>query len=404
MEIGTKGQFYILIMVFMISVIVGVAYFAAESKQLEQESEIEPEPGLQTIMNSYEAELRDSVAGGLYGGNPSFYYEVAEKLEAQAAEKGYDFSSTCDKTELNPYSAKLDCTLTLAKGESKLSTSFSHTYAVEFGIEMYSDEYYTDRTDKHHPGDTVYYRVTTPAPENTNLTVNYPNEQEKEQQQKSGEDFTDFALLGSFDVDETTGEWEIVLDDGTQLLSMPFYVQMAIVEITTYDEDWVPQYTFNRGELVRYRVEVDPSANVYVDVTADGQDRDYDWWSSAPSTLHESSFVVSSVESEGTLTLTAIEQNYFEEASTEITILYQPFGAWIFVPLDPTHAEHDAFGAGCGYDEWYPNDTTTYSGVPFKVDRVGDTVVRVSAGKGVIDAPNVYADKLHILASRCDSC
>ena len=404
MEIGTKGQFYIIIMVFMISVIVGIAYFTTESQQLEQEAEIEEEPGLQTMLDSYESELMGAVAGGLYGGDPYFYQEMQAALTGQAAQKGYLFESTCDSTTINSYTEKLDCTLSLTIGGDTLTSSFSHTYGVEFGVEFYSDEYYTDRTDYYLPGDTVYYRVTTADDAlPIDVVVKYPDGTIKSTQQKTA---SDFASFGSFAMgeDDPTGMWGFEINDTTNFVAADFYSQVAIVTVTTFDEEWVPQFTFNRGERVRYRVEVDPPANVYVDVTADGQDRDYDWWSDAPAGQHESSFVVSPFESVGALTLTATEDTYSIEGSAEIQILYQAFGAWIPIGLVYTDPNADAFGTACGYDEWYPNDTAEYNLVPFVVEQAGDNVVRVSAGKEVINAPNVYADKIHILASRCDSC
>ncbi|MFC2174394.1 hypothetical protein ACFLQ2_00805 [archaeon] len=405
MEIGTKGQFYILILVFMISVVVGVAYFTTESKQLEQETDIEQEPMLQTIMDGYESELKASIEGGLYSGNPAFYQEVEAKLTTQAAQKGYGFTSDCTRTPINSYSEQIDCDIELSVGENVLTTSFSHTYAVEFGIELYADEDYTHKTTYYAPGDTIYYRVTSPAPSDTNVTINYPDDQEKEKQEKSGTGFANFATFGTIDVDETTGEWEISLDSSADSMSTAFYVQESVVDITTYDSSWIPQDTFNRGEEVKYRIVVSPSANVYMDVTAGGQDRDYDWWSDAPSTLHESSFVVSSVESSGTvLTLTAIEDGYFGEASVNITVLYVPYGAFIPVDLEYEHVPFDAFKTSCGYEEWYAGTTTNNSGVPFDCVPTGDAVVRVANEVEVISVPHVYADKLHILSSRCDDC
>lgn len=405
MAIGKKGQFYLMITVFIVSVVIGIAYFTTESKELEQQTEIEQEPGLQTLLKSYEIELRASLEGGFYGGDKEFYQDVAEDLETRAAEKGYNLTIDCTNTTINDYTETLDCNLTLIVGDNSLFTEFSYTYAVPFEVALYADGNLTEESDYFLLNDTVYYRATTDS--NTldvNFSAYYPNGTLMFTELRTP---ANYSTNGSFDIASTdpTGMWSAEISNGISSDQIFFYVQIASVEITTYDENDNPQDTFNRGDLVKYTVTITPYGNVHVDVTANGQARDYSWYSSSEANSHSSNFTISGSESAGNLMITATEQTYYQSNNTNITVLDSAYGTFIELLLTMDYPYADAFATSCGYTTWYESESTSYSSVPFTVvNTTGNAVIRVDTETETVETPHVYASKIHIIASGCDSC
>ena len=408
MAIGSKGQFYIIAMVFMVSVAIGMAYFTSESKQLGQQTEIEIEPGLQLLMTSFELELKGSLAGGFYSGDGTFYVDVAESLVNRSAERGYNFTYDCTKTDISASSAELSCNLTLTVNDNVIYANFTdYFYAVDFDVDTYADGNLTDVTDYFLLGDMVYYRLTTQdVAEEVNVSVFYPNGTMMMQELKTP---VDFVANGSFNIgaSDPTGEWEIGMNNTVRELvpKKKFSVQLASIEIDTFDSNDNRRDTFDRGELVKYAITVNPSANVYVDVTANGQKRDYGWVSSSSSTTHYSNFTIDLTESTGTLTITTTEDNYFESNSTDITVLEAPYGTFINVGLDFTFPYVDAFVTACGYTTWYTDASTDHSGVLFAVENsTENAVIRVDHETEEVTLPQTYAQKIHFISSRCGSC
>ncbi len=403
-----RGQFYVISLVFIMIVTIGLAYFTTESKELVQQAGIKQELPGQAMIASYSSELQRSLEGGFYNGNKLFYQDMQAELHSRAAENGYNFTSTCQNTTVNSSSENLKCNLTMSSSSSLLNSSFSYTYAVPFKIRLYADSNLTDESNYFLLGDTVYYRLTT---YNNSLDVNvsayYPDGTMAYTENKTP---SNFAANGSFSIgtSDPTGNWSVKIDNTLSTSTVFFYVQLVSINVGTYDINNNPQDTFERGDLVKYKVLVTPAAKVYVDVTANGQARDYGWQSPSSATEHWGNFTISQMESIGNLTVTATEQNYYQSSSTGIIVLKSPYGRYI--KLTPpyirfTNPYADAFGSSCGYTTWYSNNSTNYSGVPFSVENsTGDAVVRVDGNMQTVSTPHVYARRVHIIASGCGSC
>lgn len=413
-----KGQFYILAMVFIVSVAVGIAYFTAETKQLEQQSKTQTESAMQGILDSAVAGLKGAVDDEIYSGYSydgddycDACYTVEAQLEQSALERGYTLYIT-DPDDALGYCAfyndggdagTLSCNLTITNGEDTLATSFTHTYAVPFEIRLYKDENHTEESDYFLLDSTAYYRLTSPNGLETNFSYYYPDGTMAGTWNNTP---ANYFADGSFYIYswDPIGNWSAAIGDTVDSYSRPFYVQVASVSIATYDGNDNPRNLFERGELVKYVVDVAPAANVAVDVTSNGQPREqYGWQSAESAAQHESNFTIAGTESIGNLTLTATEGNYFQSNTTSITVI-EAFGTYYFVDIVFTNPYADAFATACGYTTWYTNENTTFGAVPFVVGTTGNAVKRINAETGVATLPQVYASKVHIISSMCPTC
>lgn len=213
MEIGTKGQFFVLVIVFVVSVIIGLAYFTTESKQLVHQAETEQDSNVHNMLTNYENILKESLAGGFHKGNQTFYQEVQQEIETHAKEKGYSLTTQCQNTTVNNYTSILECNLSLTVENNIVTKNFSYTHEVPFEIVMYSDTNLTNEADTFTASDTVYYRVTTNNNSATvNMTSYFPNGTMHHTEDKTP---ANFSVNGSFVVNAfgPSGNWEITANN-----------------------------------------------------------------------------------------------------------------------------------------------------------------------------------------------
>ncbi len=393
-------------LVILVTAVVGIAYFTSESKQIPLMTQTPAEALMEEDFGLFAKTLETALQQKLYSGNNDGVTETITALENYADTSGREFTADCSETN-NGTHFFLDCVLTLNAGEYEQTKIINYTYTIPYQITLYSDSNYAIETNKFSRGDTVYYKVTS-----TNTMVNFTvYDSLSVNQYSENKTFSDYQTLGSFSIgsSDEKGEWTIKLNDSTQ---KTFFVDYTVIKLVAYDNQSNPREEFTIGEIVNYTVFLEDytgtpfNANVSIIKTNENGKPVNSIRGLSTSGMFNESFTV--VGPSGDFVLTATEHNNYYSNSVTITVLASEYPTFVellvpFLSWDNPFA--DAFAGACGYDNWYGETNTTYLTIPFSVENgTSNAVLRVDNETEVITTPHVYADKLHFIASRCDSC
>ncbi|MBN3037606.1 MAG: hypothetical protein JW834_04115 [Candidatus Diapherotrites archaeon] len=206
-----RGQFFIVSLLIMVLVIVGVAYFAAESKQSPLQLQVPKEAFAESETASYGAALFHALGERPYNGSADFIADTINDLKAMANRTGRELSMDCDETQ-DENAFTVDCNITLQSTTQNITRTVKRTYTVPFGVKTYADPAHALETHAFNAGDNVYYRITGNTSEDVNITV---KDGGGDVQYTAYKTFTDYKTDDSFAIDITdpTGTWEVFLND-----------------------------------------------------------------------------------------------------------------------------------------------------------------------------------------------
>jgi hypothetical protein len=404
-----KGQFYIVTTLFMVLISVGIAFFAAESRQIQRQAQTPGETGLEADAASYSAELRNALEGRAYSGDSNYVTTAVNRIRSHAESLGRNASLVCSTSTLNENTYQLNCTVVLSSGQRSVTERVDYLYRVPFQVRTFSDADLSEESDYFPAGTTVYYRVTGNNSHDVNVTAHAPNTIKY----NTLHTLANHSANGSFTIgaSDPTGSWQLDANDTNTTVSTSrnFSYNLVAIAITTQDNTTTPQDTFNRGDTVFYNVTVFPFTTEEVNVVvydADGKQTSYGKSGNATAGSFTGNFTLAADQLAGTLNVTATDGIYFQTNYTNITVLAVPYSQQVYVTGFWTDARSNAFGSSCGYTSWYSSNSTTFSTFTFEVQNstAGSQVVSVSNQSKTISLPHVKANKLHIISSRCDTC
>ncbi|MCD4740316.1 hypothetical protein K8R43_03940 [archaeon] len=419
MVLGKRAQFFLIILVFMIIIIVGLAYYAIESRNLPAETSATPERGT-PLLSQIKSEILNALERKPYTGkNISEYYTTFHR---EANRTNFDLSINCNETNTttgaNNYPKyDIECILDLSWKNANLTTSFTHSYTVPYEIITYLDSDYTTESDYFNLNDTIYYRITGRNNDKINFTATRQNTQKNTQNHTLSDHYSD----GSFTVD-AGGAWILKADNynTSEISYKTIYVQEIEIKITIEGTcpGWCPRNSYIRGENFRYNIETinvkGHPVSVPIMITVQRPDGtppvgEYDLetltntsgiFISENQTIHSSEVVTN-------LTIKVTELDYYSYNTTTIQILAQNYDRFIEVPAEDmnyTALSNETFSSTCGYDTWFTNSTQNYYNgsldIPFYREKTDETTIRLNQTTKTIDLPQVHAKVLHIIGAR----
>lgn len=426
-KFGRKAQFFLIILVFMIVIIIGLAYYAVESGRLPQEIKAPPEKGTKVI-RQIQSELMKIVEEKPFTGKNVTEYIPIFKNETKKS--GYHLGANCTETQTGSYpneypTFNVECNLNLSWEKGNITTKFSHSYKVNFDIKTYSDPDLTTETDTFDINDTVYYKITGW----TNDVVNFSAWLGSTLKNSQSHTLQNYYATGSFVVDEG-GNWTLNITDTntSEQKSKTIYVNQLTINLETQGQGsgWVPRDHFLRGEPIKVKVTVEDSqgnpVNVPVRITftrknmmATAGDYDTEGMTGSLGTAGKFEYTptISSDEPAGTLTITAVELRYYSRNSTTVEIMKAPYANYTKLMDLPYNVNHlHALNDSCGYTDtgWYTSNSTSHttSGmeeVPFYIEQTQYyDVVRLNNSVIEIRLPEIHGNTIHMVASKCDNC
>lgn len=419
MVLDKKGQFFLIILVFMIIIIVGLAYYSVESRGLPAETRAPPEKGT-ALLTQVKNELMNALERRPYTGkNVSEYYDT---FYTKANRTNFELHINCNETDTttgpNNYPKyDLECELNISWEDANLTTTFTHSYTVLYEIKTYSDANYITEANYFYINDTVYYRITGRDNDIINFTAKYRGNLENTQNHTLSNHHDD----GNFIVDKG-GVWQLRITNynTSEIYNKVIYVQQIQIDIETQGEGsaWQPRDSFVPGEQMRIKVNaydlkgrpVDvpimisirredgtPPVGDYDEEITIGTDGEY---IGEPYTIHQE-------ESADNWTITVTELTYHSSNSTTVEILGSQYGTFIPIPASRMdyNAQHDGtFSATCGYNEWFLSDNQSYNNgsidIPFYChNQTGSDTVSLNTTTRTIDIPQLHARVIHIIGA-----
>ncbi len=403
-HMNKKGQFFIIMLLFMAVIVAEVAVFTTESKQLQRQLALPPEPGVESDMSSYTQELRAALEGEVYSGQSSYIETVISDLEGQAAQSGKNLDIQCTEGQTgDTYS--LDCDLTLTTSTGTYKESFYHEFTVVTSITTYNDENYLNEDRYFTKGETVYYELT--SNDNTkdyNVTLHNSTGSEFFQENMTT---TKYQNSSEFTMSSVwpDGAYEIRIN-GTKRADI--YYNYVTIKFTTKDALNEEATQFQPGDTVNWELEMGIYDGSYLDTAygvniyhADGKASGYDIFGETVSGFASGSFMLSTGEEAGIMNIVITDLDHGQSDTTYIEVVAEEPSGYIaaVIPFNEPHNEVWVPGtADSGYTEWYDTIATLYESIPFTVGITGDDTLRVD-GSEWFGLPRVKASKIHILTA-----
>jgi len=424
---GRRAQFFLIILVFMIVIIVGLAYYAVETGRTSKEAKT-PSDQATKIATQIESEMMKILEEKPFTGkNVTTYVPI---FQNETSERGFQLNTSCTETENGSYPSQyptfiLNCSLNLTGRKGNVTVAFAHSYTIAFDIKTYSDSDYTTESDTFNINDTVYYKITGWSDDVVNFSAWLGSTLKDTQNHK----LQNYYATGSFVADEG-GNWTLNITDTntSEQKSKIIHVNQLQVNLGTEGEGsgWVPRKHFLRGEPIKVVVTVKDAdgnpVNVPVRVTFTRESKmataaNYDTEGTTGALdaagMFEYTPTLSTNEPAGNITVTAVELRYYSKNSTTIEVMSQPYANYTELTDLPYNVNHEqALNSSCGYSSWYSSNSTSHktgSGeeVPFYINlnqlQTLD-VVRVDNSTITISLPEMHANTIHVVASKCNNC
>jgi hypothetical protein len=422
---GKRAQFFLVLLVFMIIIIVGLAYYSVESSTLERETTGVPEKG-SSMLSQVRTELRRSLEEKPY--TNTSVEEHLTQFQVEAQRSGFDLQTQCREATSSSYPSvyptfTLDCNLSISWEDNEVSSSIAHAYTVPFKVTAFSDASRSTGANVFNINSTVYYRITGWDGNTVNFTVT----EEGEQKYSVLHVLENYYAEGNFTVDEG-GVWTLRItdEDAGDTYTTYIYVPERRIEIILKGEgsDWLPRRHFVRGERMKVLAIVkDVRGNplpvpvrVSIKKTEGITEKYGDEGTADSDGNYDTEFDLKSYEDPGNFTVTVTEQQYYSSNSTTMQILETSYDRYI--KLEPDRMNYnqpaaEAFTTGCGYSAWFNTPLNTYPtpedpGLDFRVVALtGDNVynvLRVNARSRIVFTPQVHANQVHLIMSKCEQC
>ncbi len=401
-----KGQYFLPMVLLALFLVSTLFLYYSNLHTTVSYSSYPKNPRLAPYLENAKSCLIHRYIQGIYSGDTSLDTTVNE-LKSKAKTLGMQLNVTCTQGSQNS-TFWLNCSLECKDEDQKIETKFNYTYTVPFSIKTFSDPDYINETAYFYKGDQVYIWVSGNNSDWINVTILDPYDGV----------YTNFTgklenwhWTGDFKPG-ISGNWTIVANDmnTTERVSKKIHVNIVDLDVKTFDSQGNPQTDFYPGETVNISVALkdlwERGLNCTVKlsfINALGK-MAYNIQGETVNGQMNASVRLSPWEIPGNMSVIATEHCYWSQDRVNITILGINWTKYI--EITPPRMKYnrnysDVFGLGCGYAEWYTENQTNYSEVPFYVEiESQNKTLAIHNSTEVIDVPNVYAIKVHYLGSK----